>query len=457
MKKTYLLLTALLLTVSLAAQNPTSYFMEGSTFRSQLNPAFAPLRGYINLPAIGGVSVGTNGNIALNNILYPRNGKPVTLLDSSVSADEALRNLQADNLLGVDTRVNLFGIGKFTRNHKNFWSVDLDVRTSAETHLPKSLFEFLKLGRQGNISGIGASAESYLEAGFNYSLPLLNDRLYVGVRGKFLVGLARAQVDYQRFDVSLEQDRWAVDTRGTVTVTADGTTVSPHPETGTFEMNDLRFRPRKPAGYGFAVDLGATYDILPELQVSLAVNDLGFISWSKRATVSGVSTQQSEFTGVTVPDNGSDPTPDFDMEMLKFNQTESRSQSKMLRASLNAGIEYEVWEHRIGVGLLYTARFWSYRTAHNITASVNIHPLRWFTLTGSYSVLDNRAGAVGLGLNLCPGWINFFVATDLLLTRHTPQWVPVKQSTANATIGIGIPLGRRSHRIAAYIRENDRK
>ena len=143
--------------------------------------------------------------------------------------------------------------------------------------------------------------------------------------------------------------------------------------------------------------------------------------------------------------------------MLKFNQTESRSLSKMLRASLNAGIEYEVWEHRIGVGLLYTARFWSYRTAHNITASVNIHPLRWFTLTGSYSVLDNRAGAVGLGLNLCPGWINFFVATDLLLTRHTPQWVPVKQSTANATIGIGIPLGRRSHRIAAYIRENDRK
>lgn len=72
-------------------------------------------------------------------------------------------------------------------------------------------------------------------------------------------------------------------------------------------------------------------------------------------------------------------------------------------------------------------------------------------------MLDNRAGAVGLGLNLCPGWINFFVATDLLLTRHTPQWVPVKQSTANATIGIGIPLGRRSHRIAAYIRENDRK
>lgn len=38
MKKLYSLFFALLLAGSLAAQNPTAYFMEGSTFRSQLNP-----------------------------------------------------------------------------------------------------------------------------------------------------------------------------------------------------------------------------------------------------------------------------------------------------------------------------------------------------------------------------------------------------------------------------------
>lgn len=42
MKKATLLLAALLLATGLAAQNPTLYFMEGSTYRSQLNPAFAP-------------------------------------------------------------------------------------------------------------------------------------------------------------------------------------------------------------------------------------------------------------------------------------------------------------------------------------------------------------------------------------------------------------------------------
>lgn len=457
MKKTYLLLASLLFTTVLAAQNPTAYFMEGSTFRSQFNPAFAPLRGYINLPVIGGTSVALSGNIALDNVLYPRNGKLVTLLDSSVSSAEALGTLKRNNLMGLDTRINLFGIGKFTRNHKNFWSVDVALRMNQDMNLPKSLFEFLKRGQEGSIANFGMATEAYLEAGANYSFPLLDDRLYIGVRGKFLAGLARARVNYDQFDISLQPDRWAVATRGTVDITADGTSVTPDPATGTFELNSLNLQPRKPAGYGFAVDLGATYDILPGLQASLAVTDLGFISWSKKSTVSGVSTQQTEFTGVTVPDNGTEPAPDFDLEMLKFNQVESSSTSRMLRASINAGVEYELWNHWVGFGLFYSMRFWEFKTMHNLTGSVNFHPVRWFTLTGSYSVLNNRGGAVGLGLNLCPGWINFFLATDMLITKHTPQWVPVRQSSANVTLGIGIPLGGRSHRIAAYVREGDRR
>ena len=74
MKKPYILIAAALLATGAAAQNPSAYFMEGSTFRSQFNPAFAPLRGYVNIPVLGGVQVNMAGNIALDNILYPRDG-----------------------------------------------------------------------------------------------------------------------------------------------------------------------------------------------------------------------------------------------------------------------------------------------------------------------------------------------------------------------------------------------
>ena len=457
MKKIYTLIAAALLATGAAAQNPTAYFMEGSTFRSQFNPAFAPLRGYVNIPAIGGVNINVGGNIAVDNILFSRDGKLVTLLDSSVSAADALSGLKQNNLLGMDFRMNVIGFGAFTKNHKNFWSFDLNVRVNEDANLPYSLFEFIKLGKEGQIRNFGTSTDSYLEAAFSYSFPLMDDRLYIGIRGKFLAGLARAQVTYDRFDISLREDRWAVLTQGTLDLTAAGAKVETDPDSETFEIGDLDFKPTKPAGYGFALDLGATYDILPNLQASLAVTDLGFISWSKKNSVMGVSTQETEFTGATVPENASEPVPDFDLEMLKFNQVDGRSTTKMLHASVNAGLEYEVWRHKIGIGLLYTARVWKYKTMHNITGSVNFHPIRWFTLTGSYSVIDNRGGAVGLGLNLCPNWINFFIGTDVLITKHTPQFVPVRQSIMNVTLGIGVPIGKRSHRIPAYVYGKDRR
>ena len=155
MKKRILTLVAVLLASAAAAQNTTAYFMEGTTFRSQLNPAFAPLQGYVNIPVLGGVSVNMNGNLSLDRILYPVNGSLVTLLDGAVPAEMALDGLHSRNLLGLDTRVNLIGFGSFTRNHRNFWSFDLNLRVMTETHLPYELFDFLKRGQSTTIRDIG--------------------------------------------------------------------------------------------------------------------------------------------------------------------------------------------------------------------------------------------------------------------------------------------------------------
>ena len=99
MKRIYVFLATLLLASGVAAQNPTAYFMEGTTFRSQFNPAFAPLRGYVNIPGLGGIDINASGNLAVDKLLYPRNGKLVTLLDEAVSTRQALSGLNADNLL----------------------------------------------------------------------------------------------------------------------------------------------------------------------------------------------------------------------------------------------------------------------------------------------------------------------------------------------------------------------
>lgn len=377
MKKTLALLLSLTFAAGVSAQSNTAYFMEGSTLRSQLNPALAPQRGYFNIPGVGGINVSTSGNIALGDVLFPRNGKLVTLLDSSVSSADALAGLNAENYLGVETRVNILGFGAYTKNRRNFWSFDLNLRTASDVDLPRSLFEFLKTGREGVVRNVGVSTDAYLEAGFSYSFPLLNDKLYLGARAKFLVGMARARLNYDRMDIRLDENRWSVDASGTLDLTANGAASDEIScdENGTYTLGDLSPKPYKPAGYGFAVDLGATYDILPELQVSVAVTDLGFISWNKKYNSTGRSVKSLEFTGVQIENGHTAEQPDFDMNLLEFTPAAAQGATKSLNASLNAGVEYKVWREKIGIGLLYTARFWEFKTRHSLTGSVNFQPV----------------------------------------------------------------------------------
>ena len=222
-------------------------------------------------------------------------------------------------------------------------------------------------------------------------------------------------------------------------MTVDGASVEPDPETGIFEFGDIDCKPRKPAGYGFAVDLGATYDILPNLQASLAVNDLGFISWNRNSTVSGVSTQETEFTGVAVSGDGTESAPRL---RLRNDEVHPDGEPKHLEDAPRGGqcrsrIRTLEPPGRIRTPLYGPLLGVQDHAQHHRFGE--LPPTRWFTLTGSYSVLNNRGSAVGLGLNLCPGWINFFVATDLLLTKRTPQWVPIKQSSANLTLSGNSP------------------
>lgn len=460
MKKILVFAAMLFSTAGAAAQNPTAYFMEGSTFRTQFNPALAPLRGYVNIPVVGGLQVGMTNNLSIDRLLYMRDGRLVTLLDPSVSAGEALDGIKKNNILGLDLRTNIIGFGKFTKNHKNFWAFDINLRANAEINVPGALFEFIKRGDAGTIRNLGLETEVYADAGFSYSFPLLGDKLYVGAKAKFIVGLARAKVNFDRMDVTLHDDRWAVDAQGSIEANIPGAEVTYRYDENRqpyFEPDDIDINTLKPAGYGFAVDLGATYEILPELQASLAVTDLGFISWSKANTVSGRAETHAEYTGIAIENGETTSSPDFSLDDIsRFRPVEAKSNARMLQASVNAGLEYHMWNHRVGFGLLYQARFREFKTLHSLTGSVNFSPIRWFTLSGSYTV-GSGGGALGLAMNICPGWINFFVGTDLVATRFTPQFIPVRQKTMNLTFGLGFPLGKRSHRVAQYIRASDRK
>lgn len=456
MKKLYAILLFLGLGVTATAQDPSAYFMEGATFRSEWNPAFAPLRGYVNIPILGGIQLHTRGNLSLDKVFFPVNGKLQFLLNNDVPASLALADLSADNTFALTNRINIIGFGAFTHNHRNFWSFDINLRTDAEVHVPYELLSFLKTGDDTQIRNIQAAADSYLEAAFAYSFPI-GSYIYLGIRGKFLAGVARSRVNLDRFDATLGEDSWTANAHGSLEMTGLSADQKIDDQGDhSYDLGAFNFDKYSPSGYGFAFDIGATYNLLPNLQFSASINDLGVLFWDKKRSQFGTLDEAIEFKGVEITDEEV-TNPRLDLDDLEFQVGEATGKKQMLHTSFNVGVEYDVWRHKIGFGVLYHGRMYEYETRHNLTASVNFHPARWVCLTGSYSFCNNQSHAVGLAVNLCPSWINFYIATNVLTGKKTPQWLPIKQSQMSVTLGLGIPIGKRSHRIVAYINRRDKR
>lgn len=457
MKKLLYTLAAVLVCTGAAAQNPTLYFMEGVP-RVADEPRAGSATGYFNIPVLGGLAVTAGGNTSLDHLLFRRDGRLVTLLSPSVSSADALSDLHSKNLVNADIRVNLLGFGAYTANRKHFWSFDLNLRTSVSTQFPYELFHFFKTGESAQVRNLGLSSDAYAEAGFNYSFPI-GEKFYVGARVKFLVGLARAKSYFTQFNVSLGENEWYAEAVGELEVNSNLLTIPTRQEAGQdgvyrnyYQLDDMEFDAKfKPAGYGAAFDIGATYEPIPNLLVSAAINDIGFIAWNKASSMHGTVSRRLTFDGAQVDASGVADI-DFDLGELKFEQVDEESATRMLHYTMNLGAEYRLWDRRVGFGALYQIHKYDYAALHNLTASVNFQPVRWFGLSGSYSFIDNRASALGLGLNLNPGWINFYVATDVLLTKKSAQWIPIKQGRMNFNLGIGVPMGKRGLRQRDCIR-----
>lgn len=442
--------------LTVSAQVRTSYFVENTYFSNQFNPAFAPDYGYIKLPFIGGFNFNLDGNLSINDFIVrtPDGRGLTTILSGSVSAEEALKGFsKTANSFNFNNNISLLGFGGYAANRKNFWSVDINLHTEAALDIPYDFLKFMKTVSDGeNISDFSKfqlMAQSYADIGFNYSLPV-TDRLYVGARAKVLVGIVHTNLRMNSFKLKTSEDEWSAEMQAEMDLNLAGLTARANQNLDevldNFNVDDIK----GPSGLGLAIDLGASYKVLDNLQISAAVNDLGFVSW-KSGIRFATNDASISFKGVDmIVDAGgvSSTTPDISMDELGLSVVGSgRGKATSLRATINAGIDYEVKPNLLGIGLLYHGRMGLYAPSHNITASLDFHPARWFTLSPSYTFNNNRGGAIGWTLNIAPKGLNLFLASDFLMSKLAKDvYVPYQQDRMTFTFGLAITCGRRGER-----------
>ena len=451
-----LCVVASMIGVHASAQIRSSYFMEGSYFRNELNPALAPTRGYVAIPALSGIGMEIDNNfLTVNNFVYKNGNEIVTALHESVSADKFLRRLPNTGKFALNMNTNVLGVGFHTK--KSFWNFGLNMRSNNEIALSKDIFKVLKSLGNGyyDLNNTSFSSTSYAELYVGNSRKIVDlgfGTLTAGAKVKFLVGLLNASTEFDQMYVNVSADEVTGHLQGAIR--ANGLIFDTSNVVAGEELSDdIIFEDVSEAlsnfnNFGAAIDLGAEMTLLDErLRVSAALTDLGFIKWSAKTHVEAETSANFFFKGVNL-DTG-DPDSDGEANIFMKDVTNGGYATR-LNCALNFGAEYNVLEDRIGFGLLSHTEFCQTATISELTASVNFRPVDWFSATVSHTLLNrNRLGVFGLALNLHPAGVNFFVGADyipLKMVKYEEMTIPYNAKSVNLYMGLGFNMGKAKYR-----------
>ena len=447
------------LPVVAAAQVRTSYFMEGSTFRTDMNPALAPTRGYVNFPMLGGLSLGLNNNfLSVDNLLYPTQDGLVTFLHKSVDRNDFLKRLPRNNALDLSFSEQIVGFGAHTKRF--FWSFGLNMKINADINIPKQFFSLITNLGQGsyNMEKMHLGLNAYMEAYLGAAIPI-RDIATIGFRVKGLWGIANANFNVSQLNANITDDevsaRFAGELQGSFPMANTDLPAGEPVNTGALfkpfnSLQDIDFNQLGNAGV--AVDLGAEVRLVDDhLRLSAAVTDLGFIHWNKAATIAGNMSTAIKYEGFDINTSEAKLSKE-DFEFVGAPHGDGYLQR--LNCSVNVGAEYAILRNRISFGVLSHTKVCKTFAYSELTASVNFKPVNWITATFSHTFLNrNQPGVFGFALNLHPAGFNLFLGADFIdlkfasatMANRAKLLIPVRQRSVNLNFGLGFSLGRAKY------------
>ena len=467
----HFIITALMVcsSVSLIGQQVnTLYFMNNVPERNAYNPAFQPVHNvYIDLPLMPNFrfDVG-NSSLTFSDLVF---SKKINGVDSTITflhpeaqgkKDDFYNKLSKTTRLYGDLTFNLIGFG--FRVKRNYFTVDVSQKVTSGFYMPRDFFRLALYGTgkgsggysdEFDLSRLGVQASVYTEFGLGYSRKL-NDKLTVGGKIKYLIGQANINTDIKDFKLTAGADRWAISGAGTLNASlplvdipfgADGMLdlANLNPEVNTESLSDIKEITELvlSSNTGFGVDLGATYNILPRLQLSAALTDLGFIRWRSNLTNAnmqvGFETEGIDYR----PGDEVEDKLDTLLQKLEdaFVSTGTHnSYSTALSTRLNVGAEYSVVNNKIGFGLLSSTLYTNKSLYTDLTVAANLRPCNWFSTSFSYSLLNGRLSNLGFGAQLRVMPFNMYLAIDRIPLTFASKSLPVPTQLKGVNLQAGL-------------------
>ena len=465
-----------------AQQINTLYFLENAPMRHTINPAFQPIsKGFVNISPLGWMSAGVgNTSLTMSDLFYldPQTGHTITPLHPNGDKQALLKSLNNMTLINGDATLGVVNMG-FRIKEKGFLTIGINEHIEIGATLPRAIPQIVLGGFMTNLEGtnsfnlsrLGAAATIYTELAFGYSHQI-NEQWTVGGKLKVLVGQANIGINAKNLTLDANIEQWNM--KGNLELSASGLFNLPQDVIDDLTTNNSPIidysNPAKlimGGGFGAAIDLGFTYKPNQHVQISAALNDIGFIHWggANKYTCSMdttfVGAGEFEYSNPAFHDQEGNFSTQLLLDSALSNmqgladairmEHSGNAYNKMISAKLNLGIDANFLNNKLTVGLLSATRLYNARLYEEITIGVGYKPFNWLNIAASYSLMNNgKFSNIGAGLSIMPkDGINMTLALDYIPTTYagidingkTQYILPYKSKMVNVALGFSVCWG----------------
>jgi hypothetical protein len=414
--------------MSKAQSNLTLYNMKYIPQRSSVNPALTPdCRWYLGTPGLSSIDFNFNSNAVafkeISNSSVPSAEPGKFTLDI-----EQLGNiLDHGAFVNLDVDLELINFGFKIR--KSMFSFSATEKIKTRVGIPKDL---LKLAFEGNGRGnlgydfnfnFGLEVLYTREFALGYSRALLNDKLTIGGRLKYIQGLNVINTVKNDVKFTTNEQNFGYTVSADIIVNAStpslDSKLTPEQRVSALINN---------GNNGFGLDIGIQYELTDKITLSASVLDLGVVKWENNITniKSRNPGASYDFNGVDILDyigdsanvgTGFTALGDTLLEVFALDTAKSSFTTGLL-SEFYIGANYHITDNH-NVGALVYGSFNNKQFFPAVTLSWNSMFGKVLALSASYSIMRGSYANVGVGMGLNLGVEQFYFASDNVLGVFT--------------------------------------
>ena len=430
-----MILTLLFLgSIQTHAQNNLSFYYLGDYVQqtTSVSPVYIPKNSFsLGLPVLSGIYASVSSDLPSNLILTPDPNDPEK---NDINLQNII-DLTTGDLLNIKLNQS-FSLLHLSFKRKN-GSLSFFANEIIDANIGFSkngIFNLLNGGstQVGNqlLFNDKVNITAYSEAGFGFTQQFLDKKLAIGLRAKYILGILNGSTfDDGEISIDIEDDfTWRVNTRNA------GFRVAglQFDEDYTFSSDHK----------GFGFDIGATYEVIPNLTLELAINDLGSITWKNSTT----TYRLKDVTDVRI--EGVDLTSDGDLAEEFVDQLEAaadgeENKGESYTTTLNTNSYVSALYKLKNIHHFKLTMFNQHQNSDNQSVIALGYNLALKKSTYGLVGIKDEVGEISMGLNFAAtlGGLQIYATSDNLFTGLTKLESPELLTNINARIGINFVFG----------------